>query len=153
MKAAERDEEKTLVLEVLQRYPSVEAMRLAVVAAKTPALADAAKVTALAIAQEIGGSADVRELLVQAGQDPVKVEIVKAEYGAGTTFKDVTEIVRKRAGSLPLIVLPSPSYNSSFGGDPVPRVVKQLKIQYRINGKAGEASFAENATILLPMPK
>lgn len=153
MKAAEREEEKTLVLEVLQRYPSVEAMRLAVAAAKTPELADAAKATALVIAQEIGGSADVRELLTQAGQDPVKLEILKAEYGAGTTFRDVTEIVRKRAGSLPLIVLPSSSYNASFGGDPVPSVVKRLKIQYRINGKDGEASFAENATIMLPMPK
>ena len=153
LKAADRDDEKKLVLEVLERYPSVEAMRLAVETAKTPALADAAKATALVIAQKIGGTADVRELLAQAGQEPVEVEIVKAEYGAGTTFKDVTAIVRSRAGSLPLIVLPSASYNETFGGDPVPSVVKQLKIQYRINGKAGEATFAENATILLPMPK
>ncbi len=141
------------MLEVLERYPRVEAMRLAVETAKTPALADAAKAAALVIAQKISGSADVRELLVQAGQDPVEVEIVKAEYGAGTKFKDVTEAVRKCAGSLPLIVLPSSSYNSSLGGDPVPGIVKQLKIQYRINGKAGEATFAENATIMLPMPK
>jgi hypothetical protein len=28
-----------------------------------------------------------------------------------------------------------------------------LKVQYRINGKPGEASFAENAVIMLPMPK
>ncbi len=37
-------------------------------------------------------------------------------------------------------------------GDPLPGVVKQLKIQYRINDKPGEASFAENATIMLPTP-
>ena len=43
--------------------------------------------------------------------------------------------------------------NSSFGGDPAPNAVKQLKIQYKINGKAGEATFAENALIVLPMPK
>ncbi len=153
MAAAERDEERKLVLEVLERYPSVETMRLAVAAAKTPALADEAKATALAIAQKIGGSADVGALLAQAGQKPVKVEILKAEYGAGAKSKDVTEVVRKRAGSLPLIVLPSSSYNSSFGGDPVPGVVKQLKIQYRIDGKPGEATFKENATIMLPVPK
>lgn len=153
MKAAERDEEKKLVLEVLERYPSVDAMRLAVQTSKTPTLAEPAKASALVIAQKIGGSADVAELLRQAGQDPVKVEILKAEYGAGTKFKDVTEVVRKRAGSLPLIVLPSSSYNSSFGGDPLPGVVKVLKIQYRIDGKAGEATFKENATIMLPIPK
>jgi hypothetical protein len=39
------------------------------------------------------------------------------------------------------------------GGDPLPGSVKRLKIQYRIKGKVGEASFAENALILLPMPK
>ena len=153
MQAAGRDDEKKLVLEVLQRYPSVEAMRLAVETGKVPSLAEPAKATALVIAQAIGGSADVRELLVQAGQEPVKVEILKAQYGAGTKFKDVTETVRKRAGSLPLIVLPSSSYNSSFGGDPAPGIVKELKIQYRINGKPGEASFRENATIMLPIPK
>ncbi|MHB8901091.1 MAG: HEAT repeat domain-containing protein [Thermoguttaceae bacterium] len=153
LEAAQRDDEKQLVLEVLQRYPSVDAMRLAVQAAKVPTLAETAKATALAIAQQIGGSADVRELLAQAGQEPVQLEIVKAQYGAGTTFKNVTDVVRSRAGSLPLIVLPSSSYNSAFGGDPVPSVVKQLKIEYRLNGKAGEATFPENATILLPVPK
>ena len=153
MAAAERDDEKKLVLEVLQRYPGVDAMQLAVQTSKTPSLADAAKASAMAIAQKIGGSADVTELLRQAGQDPVKVEILKAEYGAGSKFKDVTAAVRKRAGSLPLIVLPSSSYNSSFGGDPVPGVVKTLKIQYRIDGKPGEATFKENATIMLPIPK
>jgi hypothetical protein len=30
---------------------------------------------------------------------------------------------------------------------------KQLKVQYKINGKPGEATFAENALIILPMPK
>ncbi len=153
LEAAQRNDEKKLVLEVLQRYPSVDSLRLAVAVSKVPALADDAKASALAIAQKIGGSADVGQLLAQAGQEPVKIEILKAEYGADTKQKDVTEAVRKSAGSLTLIVLPSASYNESFGGDPVPGVVKQLKIQYRINDKAGEATFAENATIILPMPK
>ena len=44
-------------------------------------------------------------------------------------------------------------YNSAFRGDPVPGIVKQLKVQYRINGKAGEATFQENATVLLSVPE
>lgn len=151
--AAQRDDEKKLVLEVLQRYPSIGTMQVAVEMAKTKSLADDAKAAALVIAQQIGGSADVAKLLVEVGQKPVKIEILKATYGAGDKQKDVTAIVAKRAGSLPLIVLPSSSYNSAFGGDPASGVVKQLKIQYRMDGKPGEATFKENDTILLPAPK
>ncbi|MDH3717147.1 MAG: DUF3395 domain-containing protein, partial [Planctomycetota bacterium] len=49
--------------------------------------------------------------------------------------------------------LSSPKYNEAFGGDPAPGVVKELKIQYRIDDHASEVTFAENAPILLPMPK
>ena len=130
------------------------ALRLTVDAAKTPSLKTDAAGAALIIAQKLGGaSADVQKLLIQIGQEPVKIEILKAEYGAGKTFRDVTATVRQQVRDFPLIVLPQPSYNASFGGDPVGGVVKELKIQYRLNGKAGEASFAENATILLPLPK
>ena len=52
-----------------------------------------------------------------------------------------------------MIVLPSSSYNTSFGGDPSPDIVKELKIQYRIDGEEGQATFAENVTILLPIPE
>jgi hypothetical protein len=62
-------------------------------------------------------------------------------------------VIQTHASDVPLITLPSPRYNESFGGDPSPGYVKQLKIQYRINGKPGEASFAENALIFLPLPK
>jgi len=153
LEAAERDAEKKLVLEVMGRYPSVDMLRLAVDAARVASLKNDAAATSLAIAQKIGGSADVQKLLAQIGHDPVKVEIIKAEYGAGTTFKDVTALLRQHVRDFPLIVLPSPSYNSAFDGDPVPGTVKQLKVQYRINGKAAEASFPENATILLPVPE
>jgi hypothetical protein len=153
LEAAARNDEKKLVLEVMARYPSVEMLRLAVEMGKTPSLKSEAAATALAIAQKIGGAADVQDLLTQIGQEPVKIEIIKAEYGAGTTFKDVTGILRRHVRDLPLVVLPASSYNSAFGGDPVPGVVKQLKVQYRLNGKAGEAVFPENASILLPVPK
>ena len=152
--AAKRDAEKKLVLEVLERYPSVDTLKLAVEAAKIPALKQDAARVSLVIAGKIGGgSADVQRLLAQVSLERVKIEIVKAEYGAGTKFADVTEALRQRVRDVPLVVLPSSSYNASFGGDPVPGVVKQLKVRYQINGKAAQATFPEDATIMLPLPK
>ena len=42
---------------------------------------------------------------------------------------------------------------SAFYRDPAPGNAKQLKVQYTIDGKTGEATFAENALIMLPTPK
>lgn len=150
---AGRDEERKLVLEVMERYPSIDMLRAAVAAAKDPALKSHAAAISMVIAQKLGArSADVQKLLARIGHDRVKIEIIKAEYGAGTKLKDVTEALRRHVRDFPLIVLPSSSYNSSFGGDPAPGIVKQLKVRYRINGRPGEASFQENATIVLPIP-
>ena len=152
--ASTRADEQTLVLQVLERYPSVDMLRVAVKATKIPSVKPEATRVALVIAQELGGNAiDAQALLTQLGQEPVKIEIIKAEYGAGAKQKDVTDLVRRHARDLPLIALPSPGYNISFGGDPAQGVVKQLKIEYRMNGKAGTASSAEDAIIVLPMPK
>ena len=153
LKIAERDDEKKLILEVLERYPNVDMLQLALEAAKDPSLKDDATRISLVIAQKIGGSAEVQKLLLQFGQKPMKIEIVKAEYGTDTKSKDVTEILRRHVRGFPMIVLPSTQYNSSLGGDPVPGVVKTLKVQYRIDGKEGAVELAENATIVLPMPK
>ncbi len=152
MAATQQPAEQKLVLDVLKRYPNPAMLKLALKAMENPALKDEATDTALAIAQKLGGN-EVRELLTAAGLEPVKLEILKAEYGAGSTLKDVTEIVRKQAADLQLITLASPSYNEAFGGDPVPGTAKQLTIRYRINGQNGVVSFAENALIILPMPK
>ncbi|HUE74193.1 MAG TPA: HEAT repeat domain-containing protein [Pirellulaceae bacterium] len=152
--AATRIEEQKLVMQVLERYPSVDTLRVTVKAAAIPALKDDAGRVALVIAQKIGGqSADVQDLLKKVGIEPVKVEIVKAVYGASGQQKDVTELLQKQAGTSPLIVLGKPTYNEAFGGDPAPSVKKVLHVQYKLNGQAGEASFEENASILLPMPK
>ncbi|MHC4403500.1 MAG: HEAT repeat domain-containing protein [Planctomycetota bacterium] len=154
METAERDDEKRLVLEVLERYPSVEMLRLAIEAAKVPSLKDEATAISLAIAQRIRVEpAEIRKLLAQLSYAPTKVEILRAEYGAGEKWKDVTEILRRHVGDFPVIALPSSSYNAGLGGDPLPGVPKELKIQYRINGKPGEVSLPENATIVLPVPK
>ena len=146
--------EQKLVLDVLKRHPTIDALKLSVRIMQTPELKPEATSVAMAIAQKLGGKdANARQVLAQAGLDKVKLEIVKAEYGAGATQKDVTEVLRKQAGDLPLISLPADGYNASFGGDPLPGTPKQLKVQYRINDKLGEALFAENEMILLPMPK
>ena len=86
------------------------------------------------------------------GLPKVQVEILRATYGAGAAQRDVTTPLKKLVGSVPLIPLQAAGYNASFGGDPAPGQSKRLTIQYRMEGKQGEASFAEDAPILLPMP-
>ncbi|MBC8290168.1 MAG: hypothetical protein H8E37_07605 [Planctomycetes bacterium] len=152
--ATRRPTEHKLALDVLKLHPSAAGLKLAINAMKIPGLKSDATAAALVIAQKVGGNGvDVSKLLSGVGLEKVKLEIVKAEYGAGAKQKDVTAVLRKQGGDLPLITLAAASYNASFGGDPAPGVVKKLKIQYRINGKTAEASFAENALIILPMPK
>ncbi|HIE95699.1 MAG TPA: PBS lyase [Fuerstia sp.] len=152
--ATRRPTERKLALDVLTLHPSVDGLKLAVNAMKVPTLKDDATAAALVIAQKVGGKGvDVSALMAAAGLDEVKLEIVKAQYGAGSTQKDVTAVLRKQARNTPVITLVSGSYNTSFGGDPSPGVVKQLSVEYRINGKDGKVSFPENALIILPMPK
>jgi HEAT repeat protein len=152
--AAGRPDEQKLVLAVIERYPNPETFKVAAKATQLPELRDDATRTTLAVAKKIGGdSAKTRELLASAGLSPIKVDIVKAEYGVGGTQKDVTQTLQKCVDGLPLIMLPSQSYNDSFGGDPVPGTAKILKVQYQMNGKPGDVTFPENAPIVLPMPK
>jgi hypothetical protein len=150
---AERDEERKLVLEVMQRYPSLNMLRVAVKASKHPALKDEASAVAYSLAQKLSRGHDAQELLEQIQLKPISIEIVKATYGAGGKQKDVTAILQQHAQGFPLIVLPSASYNTAFRGDPVQGVPKTLRVEYRMDGKSGEAEFSENATILLPVPK
>lgn len=152
--AARQPAERQLVLDVLQRYPSLGTLQLAVEAMQAPGMKSDATEAVLVIAQKLGDKGDeVAALLTQAGFEKVKVEILKAEYGAGDAQRDVTDVLRNQIGDLPLVPLPRPSYNASFGGDPAPSTPKQLKVKYRINGKEGEATFPENALIVLPLPK
>ncbi len=151
---AEKPAEKRLILDVLKRYPSVEAFKLAVRARQDPDVADEASEAMFAIAKGLGASADdLSELLAGNGIAKVNLEIVKAEYGAGDVQVDVTKQLQKSLGETPWITLPSTSYNESFGGDPVPGTKKQLRVQYRLDGKSGEATFDENAVIFLRRPK
>jgi HEAT repeat protein len=151
--AAKQPAEKKLVLEVLKRYPSPKAMTLAIDAISIAELKEDATQVALSIAPKLGGtSQQVKDLLAKIGLGKVQIEIVKAEYGAGSTFRDVTEIVRRGAADSPLIVLPAASYNEAFGGDPISGTPKELRIDYRFDGKASTATFPENAVIVLLKP-
>jgi HEAT repeat protein len=146
--------EKQLVLKVLELYPTKDTLQLAINAAQVPGLKPDAVRAALIIATKLNGkSIDTRELLSQLKFEPVKLEIIKAEFGSGSMQKDVTEALKQQAADKRLILLKSPTYAANFGGDPAPGLVKQLKVQYRMNGKAGEATFPENACVVLPMPK
>ncbi len=152
--AAKRDEDRKLVLEALERHPSEDGLKIVVKAAKFPGLEDDVRQASLVIAQKVKGDRSaVRQALAEIGVKPVKIEIVKAEYGAGNSQRDVTEVLKKDVSDFPVINLHATSYNKSFGGDPAPGSVKQLVVQYRMDGKSGNASFAENEVIMLPMPK
>lgn len=151
---ARQPAEQKLVLEVMRRYPSEETLQMAISAMSNSGAKEEASATTLAIAQQLSQRGiDVSQHLATAGFEKVKVEIIKAEYGSGSTQKDVTAVLRKQVGDLPIIALPGDTYNKSFGGDPAPGMPKQLKVQYRIDGKSAEATFAEGALIVLPMPK
>jgi HEAT repeat protein len=160
--AATQPAEQKLVLEILaqKRYRNLETLRLAAkLTRELPKLNKEATQTTLVIARELGdekhsATADeVRDIVSHAKLNKVKLEIVKAEYGAGAKQKDVTKTLQKQLAGVQMISLSSPSYSAAFGGDPVPGTAKKLKIQYRIDGKTGDETFAENALVILPMPK
>jgi HEAT repeat protein len=158
--AATQPAEQKLVLDVLKRYRNLETLRLACKLTKDlPKLNNEATQSALAIARELGdekhsATADeAKHILSQAKLHKVKLEIVKADYGTLAKQKDVTKLLQKQVSDVQIVLLPSPSYTTSFGGDPVPGSPKKLKIEYKIDGKTGNESFAENALVILPMPK
>ena len=154
LNAARRTAEQELVFSVLQLHPSKGGLELAIIAAGDANLKDAGRVSTLVIAQKLGAKKiDVTDMLSDAGFEKVKLEITKAEYGSGASQKDVTAVLQKQVGDLPLIALPASSYSASFGGETTPGEGNHLKIDYRMNGKSGQASFAEDEVIILPMPK
>jgi HEAT repeat protein len=160
LRAARRNDDRKLVLEVLQRHPSEEALKLAIKSHEFPGLEEDARRASLVIVRKLGDhpsggvqQPQLREMLAQIGVKPVKVEITKAEYGAGATQRDVTSVLQNEVCEYPIIMLRLPRYRDDFGGDPVPGVRKQLVVHYRIDGQPGEAAFPEDAVIVLPIPK
>ncbi|MDR1116032.1 MAG: DUF3395 domain-containing protein, partial [Tannerella sp.] len=80
------------------------------------------------------------------------LKIVKAEYGyfADEGLKncsDVTFIVRKAITEGKLTIAATNDY---MDGDPAPGVIKQLQIDYRVNGAKKQEQVNENQSITLP---
>jgi HEAT repeat protein len=154
LKAANRNEDRKLVLEALERHPSKDGLKIVVQAMYFPGMKEDTRRTSLVIAQKVGGDRpEVRQLLAKIGVKPMKIEIIKAEYGSDSTKRDVTVILKKQVRDFPVINLPSSSFNKSFGGDPAPNSPKQLVVQYRIDGKPGNVTIDENGVIMLPTPE
>jgi len=153
LETADRSADRRLVLEILLRYPDDQMKAIALEAAEDPELKEEAMFVVVAMSSKGANRAELGRAMAQAGHKPVQLEIIKAEYGAGDKIKDVTAVLRQYAKNYRIIFLPSASYNESLGGDPAPGIAKQLKIQYRIDGKEGEVSLPENAWVVLPLPK
>ena len=114
-------------------------MKLAINALANPELKDDANSAILVMVLKLGDKyTEVRDLLSKVELNKASVEIVKAEYGAGSNQKDVTEIVKKHLNGTPLILLSSGKSVEAFGGDPVPGTAKQVKIEYKLNDLPGE---------------
>ena len=153
LRIAQRSDEKALLLPILEKYPSKDMLKMAIALANIPELKDDAIRISLLVVQRVDGSPDEYEkVLAQLGLESMEVVINRAEYGAGSNFKDVTDVLRQHVKNLPLVILPNPSYTRSFGGDPAPGIEKKLNIGYTINGQKGQVSLPENATIMLPLP-
>ncbi len=143
--------EQKLLMEILKRYPSAETFRLAAEARQVPEIKADATAAMLAISQALGNNSKELELLLSKdGLRKVQLEIVRAEYGAGESQTEVTKVLQRLAKDQAWIPLPSANYNEVFEGDPAPGMAKQLTIQYRMDGKPGEVTLAENAMIFLP---
>ncbi len=153
MTFSDRDDEKRLILDAAGRYPSLEMLKIASELSKSESLKNESQAVAMAIAQKVKATPQVDQLLADMDIQSMKIEIVKAMYGAGDEAVDVTARLQKQVGSLPIIRLANPNYNSNFGGDPAPSKPKQLSIEYKIDGRAGKATFNENDSIVLPIPK
>lgn len=76
-----------------------------------------------------------------------KLKILKAEYGSGTTFVDVTTQLNNFVVNDKISI---PLRNSIVGVDPTPGTVKVAKIRYEINGKEHKSQVVEQEMINLP---
>jgi hypothetical protein len=76
-----------------------------------------------------------------------QLEVLAAHYGAGTTTIDVTDRVRALIRDNRLEVTAGVA---ALGSDPVPGVVKTLRVRYRYQGREQEASVPDSETLRLP---
>jgi hypothetical protein len=80
---------------------------------------------------------------------PSKLEIIKAEYGGEVgASTDVTDQIRQMIQSGKKSVQAD---NGAMGGDPAQGVVKQLKLEFILDGKPGVITVDENETLIFPV--
>ena len=77
------------------------------------------------------------------------VSILQASYEAtdSAAAKDVTDLIKGMVKDNSLSVQVS---NDTFGGDPAPNHVKQLRVVYAMNGEKHEATAGEAVTLTIP---
>ena len=103
--ASSRPAEQQLVLAVLEKYPSRRGAGSRHEANASAGDQGACHASCAGDPAKAGrqGRRRAGDCLSKIGLDPMKVEIVKAEYGAGGKQKDVTETLQKQVRDVPLI--------------------------------------------------
>lgn len=79
-----------------------------------------------------------------------ELTIIRAKYGAGNVWQDVTAQVRTKiqGDSETLSLLVS---NQELGNDPVPNVVKSLIVEYKVGSQSPQSkTVAENHLLTIP---
>jgi len=95
------------------------------------------------------GFANAKTLATSTDSKSSTLEIVKAMYGKGDQWLDVTE--KLRAAAQPDSV--NVKLGISLAGvDPVPNVVKETKVDYLLDGKPGTVTLVEEAILSLGAP-
>ncbi len=81
------------------------------------------------------------------GRGAATLSITRAEYGQGTRWLDVTEMLNReiRSGALRMDI-----NNETMGGDPAPSNLKTLRVQFLYQGQQRTVTIAENAQLNLP---
>jgi len=95
--------------------------------------------------------ASVARFSGKAGETAPSIEIVKAVYGAPGDATRSADVTSQVAGMVAGGQFSIPATNGLFG-DPALDVVKELRVEYMINGKPVTKAAAENETVDLAIP-
>ncbi len=117
-------------------------------------LGQSCRISRIEVAGADGGNLELRvsdtanfsrsELVASQPASGRKLTIVKAGYGAGDKTADVTEKVRAAANGSSLSIVAD---NRLAGSDPAPNVVKELRVEYSLEGRTQTATVKEGETL------
>jgi hypothetical protein len=94
--------------------------------------------------------ANAKPLATSPAFKAMALEIVKASYGKGDKWVDVTEKLRAAADADGINVQMGISL---AGVDPAPYVVKETKVEYTLDGKPGSVTVTEDGLLSLGAPQ